>query len=156
MTLVAVTARTLIASADGEERRAIADATGDLDAIVTADGAEALEWFALEASQPGTLRLAVLSASLPGYPGLALAASARSNGLAMPVVVVHRRRDHIAAATLARLGALAVLAEPFEGGALRRALLRHHRTLARGTGRLPFEAAGRGTTATRPRLRVLA
>ena len=118
--------RLLVGTPDTQLRRIIlheADRAG-FEPLVAHDGADALEWLALEMSYPGSLSLAVIDVALPGYPGLALASSIRSNRLDVAVILVQRPGQPLIAGAAARLGLLGVLDGPNDRHYLRSLLTR--------------------------------
>jgi DNA-binding NtrC family response regulator len=102
--------RILIATGDPQSSRVLAD----LVRRVGHHPILATEWFEREASRPHSIDLAVLDAELPGYPGVALAACARNNALALPLILMQNERIRLGTEWLARLGLLGILASPVD------------------------------------------
>lgn len=128
--------RILIATGDPQSSRILADQVrrAGHHPILATDGPGVLEWFEREASRPHSIDLAVLDAELPGYPGVALAACARNNALALPLILMHDARIRIGTEWLARLGLLGILASPVDLDEFREMLEGVTRPrLARGT-----------------------
>jgi CheY-like chemotaxis protein len=128
--------RILIATSDVIAARALAEQVrrAGHHPVLATDGPGVLEWFEREADRPHSLDLAVLDAALPGYPGVALAACARTNALGVPLVLVQDPKVRIGAEWLARLGLLGILGNPIDADEFRMLLEDVSRPrLARGT-----------------------
>lgn len=128
--------RILIATGDAKTGRALADQVRQAGhhPIFATDGPGVLEWFEREAARPHSIDLAVLDAALPGYPGMALAACARTNALGMPLIIMHDPQIRIGTEWLARLGLLGILRSPVDTDEFRAMLDGIMRPrLARGT-----------------------
>lgn len=139
--------RILVATADPGVRRILMDEAerAGSDVVLAEDGADVLEWLGLELLVPGAMSFAVLDASLPGYPGLALASSARANRIGVPIALVQRKGRPVSAATALKLDLLGVLDEPVDPlrvrDLLRRAMRRPPARTVAARAPLGLEAA---------------
>ncbi|HTE50404.1 MAG TPA: hypothetical protein VK698_06000 [Kofleriaceae bacterium] len=117
----APTLRILIATGDALAGRFLAEQVrrAGHHPVLATDGSDVLEWFEREADRPHSLDLAILDADLPGYPGVALAACARNNALALPLILVDSDRVRLGAELLGRLGLLGILPMPVDADQFR-------------------------------------
>jgi DNA-binding response OmpR family regulator len=110
------TLRILIATSDLRTGRLLAEQVrrAGHHPVLASDGPGVLDWFEREADRPHSIDLAVLDAALPGYPGVALAACARTNALGVPLVILEGTKVRIGTEWLARLGLLGILHDPVD------------------------------------------
>jgi DNA-binding response OmpR family regulator len=118
-------ARILVAEDDPDLLRLVSAvlAHDGYDVLEVADGAAMLEYLAACQSHGSAPHVIVSDVFMPGKSGLDVLASLRKLGISAPVVLMTAFPDHCSEASALELGAVTLLAKPFELDDLRMIVL---------------------------------